>query len=143
MKFSHRENKIKYWSVLAIYEVVVLHSLTSPGNSTRVNFLREIFFFASQINMLRNICMSERKLVIKLSKEKWEKKLLFEMTEQKYAQLLFNDIFYFIVFTFALLLISHFYYRWYGYNLIILKLYIIKIQDAFMATTTCIEVWVA
>lgn len=60
------------------------------------------------------------------------KKLLFEMTEQECAQLLFNNIFYFIVFTFALFLISHFYYRKYGNNLIILKLYIIKIQDAFM-----------
>lgn len=49
------------------------------------------------------------------------------MTEQEYAQLLFNDIFYFIVFTFALFLISYFYYRQYGNNLIILKLCLIKI----------------
>lgn len=58
--------------------------------------------------------------------------MLFEITEQKCTQLLFNNIFYFIVFTFALFLISLFYYRKYGNNIIMLKLYIIKIQDAFM-----------
>lgn len=41
--FPHRENKIKCSSLFASYEVVVLHSLISPGNSFQVNLSKRDF----------------------------------------------------------------------------------------------------